>query len=222
MTLQENRFHLSRWIAVTLALLLFGCTTLTPDRIQVLAAIAGQAAQLGAQEWLAAHPTHRDAFNLVIVAINNFVRAGETNMVKYAELLESLPTASLRGTAGEVYVTGTPKEWPDTNGIATVVIWDAELKKSIRVEGELEKPVREAIRRGLVRAVTPMPPAIPNRHRLPGIVPEGAPLTPPLLLRVQPATPLGIVPETPELPAKTDAELDREFEAIKARLKKGK
>lgn len=208
-----------------LLVFLFGCASLTPERINVLAQIAGQAAQLGAQEWLREHPTHRDAFNLVIAAISAFVRNGETDMAKYTELLESLPSGTLRGEAGELYITGSPR---DTNQVATVlqtnfisaglsvvvltnapvvskarlVIWDKELNKAVRVTGALEKPVQRAVRDGLRRAVGPAPPM------------------PPSVGRAVPV--LGIVPESPEPREKTDAELDAEFEAVKARLGKGK
>lgn len=240
-----------------LLVFLLGCTTLTPDRIQVLAMIAGQAAQVGAQEWLVKHPEHRAAFNLVMVAINNFVRSGETNMAKYTALLESLPTSTLRGEAGEVYIAGEPAENElGPKAAAHLVIWDNELKKAVKVTGELERPVQRAIRDGLRRACAPQPPPLPGKSRLPGIVPEGAlprfqpalwPPTPEyhgpnwqihandLLLRYSntipvqfnsnrfpQAAPLVIIPESAEPPSKTDAELDAEFEAIKAGLKKRK
>lgn len=172
-----------------LLVLLFGCTTLTPDRISVLAQIAGQAAQLGAQQWLAQHPEHRDAFNLVIAAINDFVRQGKTNMVEYTELLSSLPTGTFRGDAGELYITDT------------LVVWDRDLGRSTRIVGAAERPVRMAVRDGLRRAVGPKPPM------------------PPRVGRSRPPEPvLGLVPESPDREL-TDAELDAEFEAIKAKLR---
>lgn len=212
-TVPKEHFRACVRVAAIFALLFFtSCASLTPERISVLAAIAGQAAQLGAQEWLAKHPEHRNAFNLVIDSISAFIRAGETNMAKYTELLESLPTSTLRGEAGEIYITGNPR---DANQVATVlqtnfigaglavvvltnapaaskahlVIWDKELNKAVRVTGALEQPVQRAVRDGLRRAVGPTPPMPPRVGRrgepVLGIVPEG----PPSLPQFQPAKP---------------------------------
>lgn len=219
------RFHLHRWIAVIFALLLISCASLTPERVQVLAAIAGQAAQQGAQEWLKAHPDQRPAFNLVMQAIDNFIRAGNTNMAEYTALLESLPTPTLRGTAGEVYVTGTPK----TNVVETahLVIWDAELKKAVPVAGALEKPVMKSVRDGLKRAMAPVPPPLPRFEnatravRMPA-VPSEIHVTNIIVhhwvyvtntVTVEPTLPqLGVTPEG----TGTDAALDAEFKAYLA------
>lgn len=189
-TATTGRFRPCGWIAVILALLFTSCTTLTPDRISVLAQIAGQAAQIGAQQWLAQHPEQRPAFDLVLAAISDFVRQGKTNMVEYTELLSSLPTGTLRGDAGELYISDT------------LVVWDRDLGRSTRIVGAAERPVRMAVRDGLRRAVAPMPPALPKWG----------------FQNAKPAPVLGLVPESPDREM-TDAELDAEFEAIKARLK---
>lgn len=143
-----SRFRYCRRIAATFAvLLLISCTSLTPDRVNLLAAIAGQAAQIGAQEWLAKHPDHRAAFGLVIDELQRLLKAGETNQAQYATNLNSLPTATLAGPSGELYVTED-----------RLVVWDAELKKAVAVEGKAEQPVIRATVAGLKRAMLPLPP----------------------------------------------------------------
>jgi len=208
-----------------LLILLMGCASLTPERINVLAQIAGQAAQLGAQEWLAKHPEHRAAFDAVIVAISALVRNGNTNILAYTELLSSLPTDTLRGVDGELYLSDT------------LIVYDKELRKSTRIVGAAEKPVMDAVRVGLRRAVGPVPPMPPSRSwpqqpPILSVVPEGAPtnrvyVTPPHSSHwYGPSwtnytnayfTPPGI--STNEM---TDAQLDAEFLRIKAQLEKRK
>lgn len=191
---------------------LMGCSSLTPERLNVLASIAGQAAFLGAQEWLRAHPDQKPAFDAVIQAITIALRAGNTNQA--VELLASLPTTTLRGDAGELYVSDR------------LVVWDNDAGKATRITGAGEGAVLVEIRRGLRKAVAPVPPMLPKHHGKPAevlsITPEGAP-TPPPLPRVQNAYwhhPIGSI-HTNDIP-KTDSQLDAEFEAIKAKLAKPK
>lgn len=171
--------------------LLMGCASLTPDRVSVLAAIAGQAAYLGAQDWLRAHPNHRPAFDAVILAISALVKAGNTNQDAYVELLSSLPTMTLRGKAGELYISDA------------LVVYDNDLGRATRISGAAEQPVERAILLGLKQALAPMPPMPNSRHTN----------------QVPPS--LWVLPEAIG-ESKTDAELDAEFEAIKAKLGKPK
>lgn len=194
---QQARASLSLAAVIFTALLCLSCTSLTPERVNVLSAIAAQAAQLGAQEWLAKHPEHRESFLLVIAAFQNALRTGDTNPVAF---LKSLPVSSLAGPAGELYVT----DGRSSNDVqkATLVVWDSELNKSVRAEGALEKPVAMATLAGLKRGVAQMPPKFPpelDRVRR-GHVP-----------------PIAVAITNDPAPL-TDAQLDAQFEAIKAQL----
>lgn len=199
MKLFQQRRVLSGFPCICSALLFFtSCASLTPDRIATLVAIAAQAAQLGAQEWLAAHPEHRAAFQQVIDAINIELKAGNTT--RAIAMLESLPVTSLSGKDGEIYWTGEPRSTNTEATVAgTLVVWDGYLGKPTRITGSAEGPVVNAVRTGLRRAVAPMPPALPVHTK------RGVPV-------------LGVVPESPTREL-TDAELDAEFEAIKLKLK---
>lgn len=144
----ESRFRPCGRIAAILAVLLFtSCASLTPERVNLLAAIAGQAAMIGAQQWLAKHPEHRLSFEAVIAAIQSLIKAGVTNQAAYAELLNGLPTPTLAGPSGELYVTED-----------RLVIWDSELRKAVAVEGKAEAPVIRATVAGLKRGLAPLPP----------------------------------------------------------------
>lgn len=135
-----------------------GCASLTPERLDVLAQIAGLAAQEGAKEWLKKHPDHRLAFDAVIASIAALVKQGETREFKYSELLQSLPTATLAGTEGAVYVTGT-------SNISTnkeqdrIIVYDERTKKAYHVGGDIR--VQRQIVAGLKRAMLPLPPVPP-------------------------------------------------------------
>lgn len=146
------------------ALLFCSCASLTPERVQVLSAIAQQAAHLGVQEWLRTHPTHRDSFQLVLSTLTALLRAGETNQAVYAAYLNSLPTRTLAGPAGELYVTGD-----------RLVIWDAELEKAVAVEGRAEQPVIRATVAGMTRALGPQPP-MPMARKANLIAARGTPV----------------------------------------------
>jgi hypothetical protein len=153
--------HLHGWIAVILsATLLFGCTSLTPERVNVLAAIAGQAAAMGAEEWLLKHPQHRAAFDAVIAELVAVHKNGNTNEQAledaFVERMSSLPTDTFRGRDGELYLTGERKDGGARGGL---VVWDAQLKKSVPVRGEATRPVLKATLVGLKRAMVPKPPA---------------------------------------------------------------
>lgn len=148
---REGRFASCEVILAIFAALLFflfGCASLTQDRVAVLSAIAGQAAQVGAQDWLARHPDQKPIFDSIIIGIAALVKGGVTNQMAYVELLNALPTATLAGTAGELYITEE-----------RLVIWDAELKKAVAVGGAAERPVLRATISGLRRALAPLPPA---------------------------------------------------------------
>jgi hypothetical protein len=147
------------WFAI-LALLFTSCASLTPERIAILAAIAGQAAQIGAQQWLATHPEHRAAFDAVITAIRALVAQGTTNPNAYVELLESLPTSKLAAPSGELMWSGRPK---DGHGVAAILVWDGELAKPVVIEEAAVLPVMKAATAGLKRATAPMPPPIPKK-----------------------------------------------------------
>lgn len=144
------RASLSLAAAICAALLFLGCTTsLTPDRVALLAAIAGQAAQVGVEEWLAKHPTQREAWAIAISAFANAVRNRETNAVGY---LNSLPVSSLAGPSGELYVSGD-----------RLVVWDGEAQKAVAATGALEDPVQRATVSGLKRGLAEKPPKLPPR-----------------------------------------------------------
>lgn len=167
------------WIAVLSAALL-GCSSLslTPERVNVIAGIAGQAAAVGAADWLAKHPGHRDAFQSVINALSAVHKNGNTNNQaledSFVEQMSSLPTDSLKGPDGELYVVGEPKERKVTNPTAErpyggLVVWDAHLKKAVVVRGAATRPVLKATLIGLKRAMVPQPPApVVARARKPG------------------------------------------------------
>lgn len=135
------------------ACLFCSCSSLTPERVDILAQIAGQAAQFGTQQWLKDHPDHRDAFALVLAELQRLLKAGETNQAQYATNLNGLPTATLAGPSGAVYVTED-----------RLVVWDAELKKAVTVKGAAEQPVIRATVSGLKRAMLPLPP-VPGKAR---------------------------------------------------------
>lgn len=147
-------------LATLTALLFFGCASLTQDRVTVLAAIAGQAAQVGAQEWLAKHPEHRALFTAALAELTALAGAGitttSTNEMAVASALErlsQLPTATLSGPDGAVYMR-----------MADLAVWDG--RKIVVLQGAATVPVLKAIRVGLKRAMAPLPPA-----------PEPVPLT---------------------------------------------
>lgn len=150
-------------LALTLVLLM-GCTSLTPERISLLAAIAGQAAQIGAANWLVKHPDQRPAFDLAIMILSDLVRRGETNQLAYINVLEGLPLATFSGPAGDLNITGTPKNPTVVPWEPKLVIWDAGLEKATVVQGKAEMPVMRATVAGLKRAVAPRPP-LPDKLR---------------------------------------------------------
>lgn len=154
------------------------CSTLTPDRIAVIAALAGNAAQIGVESWLVRHPEHRASFQAVANAIAAFLAAqggppATAKEATVAELLSSLPTPTLASREAELYVTGD-----------NLVVWDARANKASTVEGPAVEPVLKAVREGMGRALAPMPP-MPGRVRAlvtapgssPGLV-AGADTTP--------------------------------------------
>jgi hypothetical protein len=126
--------------------LLMGCTSLTPERVSLLAAIAGQAAQIGAANWLIKHPDQRPAFDAVILALTALVQGGVTDQRAYVEVLNSLPTATLAGPEGAVYVTDA------------LVVYDFDSDQPTRIKGAAEVPVRKAVIAGLKRGMAPKPP----------------------------------------------------------------
>lgn len=146
--------RLRGWLAVILTALLCSCASLTPDRIAVLAALAGNAAQIGVSLWLDKNPDHRGSFEAVARAIAAFLAAQagpgvapEAKEATVAELLSSLPTPTLASKEGELYVSGD-----------NLVIWDAKLKKASTVEGAAVEPVLKAVKEGMRRALVPKPP----------------------------------------------------------------
>lgn len=177
-----------------LLVFLLGCTSLTPERIGVISAIAGQAAQLGIQLWLEQHPTHRKAVEFTVQEFANGVKEGKTNPVP---VLHRLPTSSLAGPHGDVYVSGD-----------RLVVWDAELNKGVAATGEAEKPVLREVLAGLKRGVATMPPKLPVRVKRE--IPHHGAISHPI-----PIANSGAVDNPIPL---TDAQLDAQFEAVKAML----
>lgn len=195
-------------VMLSAALLVMSCSSLTPERVSVLSQIAGQAAALGAEEWLAKHPEHRQVFSNAVAELGAFLKTDEKNPQTLEDaavsFLAKLPTGTLRGKDGELYVTG------DTNGPASLVVWDPALKKGVEVGGESARPVVKQIYLGMRRALGPKPPVpvaggrarkpedlegrtpeapkkdpmtdyVPDHHVIGGTPP---PLTPPRLTRV--------------------------------------
>lgn len=196
---QQPRASLSLAAAICAALLFCSCTRLTPDRVALLSAIAGQAAQVGVEEWLAKHPTQREAWAIAISAFANAVKTGETNPVSY---LKSLPVSSLAGPEGALYVTGTRS----SNKVdkAILVVWDNETQKSVAATGPAEEPVQRAVMAGLKRGLAEKPPKLPP--------PDWR-----RLARTNAYT-LEAPPGFSTNAELTDAELDAQFTAIKAQL----
>jgi hypothetical protein len=181
---------LSLATAISAALLFTSCASLTPERIDALANIAGLAAQIGAANWLQKHPENRPMFEAAIAAINALIRAGITNPDAYAEQLNKLPTDLLAGPEGDVMVSPVPR--------AGVLVWDVESKKAVVVKGKSVLPVAKSISRGLRNATSPAPPKLPTSRRHNLTVTDGdgwfeKPLS--------------------------DAELDAQFESVKLTLK---
>jgi len=135
-------------IAAILTALLFltsSCSSLTPERVHLLASIALQAAQIGAQVYLAKHPDKKPWFDAVTQAASDLMRLERTPQV--IEMLQNLPTDTLSGKDGEVYITEK-----------RIVIWDSTTSKATVAQGKAESPVLKATVLGLKRASHPLPP----------------------------------------------------------------
>lgn len=174
-----------RIVAIFAALLFFGCASLTPDRVALLAQIAGQAAQIGAQNWLAKHPDQKQLFNDVIAAITALVQAGITNQQAYVEQLHRLPTTTLAGPEGSVVVKTDH-----------LVITDKVADKATVLTEPATMPVVKATLSGLRKGCTPLPP-------VPVVVVSPVKRPPPR------GTPTPTVKSAPPL---SDQELNRQFE----------
>ncbi len=140
-------------ILLSLPLVLL-CSCSTPQKTQELASVLGQAANFGAQAYLASHPEARPAFDAAIALLAAFQRGGGTNSVELAGALSRLPVALSAPAVGkEVYMT---------DGL---VLYDQRTAKAQRVL-DVKKPSRVVVRefrRGLAQAVAPKPP-VPARH----------------------------------------------------------
>lgn len=143
------------YLAIPLCLL-FGCSTLTPEKVNNLAVLAGTAASIGAQLYLQAHPEQKPAFDLAIVALNAFLASGGANPSQFANLLSSLPTNTLPGPTADLYVSGQPL--PDTDHKRLIIYKKGE-GVPVVVQGKDALPVARAITAGLQRAVLAKPPA---------------------------------------------------------------
>ncbi len=174
---------------------LLGCASITPETVNLLAQIAGQAAQIGAQNWLVRHPDQRQLFDDVIAAITVLVRVGITNQHAYVEQLNRLPTTALASDSGAVVVTST-----------NLVIVDTKRSKATVLKEPATMPVVKATLGGLRKGTGPLPPVpvaavAPAKRRPPAGMPvptvkaatqrvgEQRPLLP-LLLPPQPRHPL--------------------------------
>lgn len=166
-------------------LLLIGCTSLTPDRINLLASIAGQAAAIGAQAWLAEHPGHKVAFDAVIGMLTQIYQSGNNNQQSMedatVERLSSLPITSLAGKDGAIYWSGRSVKDTSTNAVAPyggLLIWDGS--KAVAIRGAATEPVLKELVRGLkrgTRTVTKVPP-LPDKTTAPAPVRRRARVTP--------------------------------------------
>lgn len=142
---------------------LAGCSSLTPERVNVLAGIAGQATSSGVSDWLAKHPKHRQAFENALIPLQQIQRSGNTNEQAledaFVQFLGSLPTDAFSGPDGALYVTGA-----STNVLRSthggLVVFDKKLNKSVAVHGAATLPVVKATLSGLKRAMLPKPPAL--------------------------------------------------------------
>lgn len=154
------------WIPVMLSAALLGCssltTSLTPDRVQVLSQIAGQAVYFGVGEWLKKHPGQQSSFEAIYIALSGLVKATNYNEDAWTELLSSLPVNALEGPNGALYVS------------EGLVVWDAHLKKGVAVRQEATPAVLKATYRGLRNAVWLPKPPVPGKEKsLKGILPDG-------------------------------------------------
>lgn len=146
---------MKRLLAIPLVLLLCSCSTMTPDRIALLSALAGSAAQLGLQLYLQNNPTHRPGVQAVVDALKLIQVPTEQSV---ATELQSLPTTTLRGSESELYVANDN----------TLRIYDAKSGKTFDVPpGLAGEAVARAIRAGMRRAVEPVPPLPARVKRVP-------------------------------------------------------
>lgn len=142
----DNPEFMKRLLVVPLVLLLCSCSTMTPDRIALLSALAGSAAQIGLQIYLSNNPTHRPGAQAVVDALRRIEVPTEQAV---ATELQSLPTTTLKGPESELYVADTGK----------LVIWDKQRKKAFDVPpGLAGEAVARAVRDGLRRAMVVRPP----------------------------------------------------------------
>lgn len=158
--------RLRPWTAVTSALLLLGCSSLTPERVNTLADIAGRAVAVGAAAWLEKHTNHVDSFNAVIAGLSHLQKVGNTNQDAWVELLSSLPTDGFTSADGGLYWSGLStnaihNEASSTNrSYGGVLVWDAKINKSTLVRGPAVVPVLRKTLSGLKRATLPKPPRL--------------------------------------------------------------
>ncbi len=167
--MKRHLLSISHFLAFPLAVFFFltGCQSMSPEKAQVIASIVGQAANFGAQAYLASHPEARPAFDAAIALLGAFQRGGSTNQVQLAEALSHLPDVLQADEAGkELYVADVKA--------GKLVLFDQDTKKAQRLDGPLAKPAIRELRRGLARAVGPRVPVPAGALLLPGFVPTGA------------------------------------------------
>lgn len=153
-----------KYLAVIMAVvLLSGCKSMTPERLNTIAAIAGSAAAVGSAIYLTEHPEHKPAFDAVVLALATVLAtsatnevSAETNYNKFVERLSSLPPeAQLKSAEGELYLSDAPKGEPSK---PFLVVWDATLRKPVKIEPEQSRAVMRSTLAGLRKAVGPRPP----------------------------------------------------------------
>lgn len=151
--MQEHRFRFGSRIAIALAALLFtSCASLTPDQAKFWADLAGQAAQVGLQIWLQQNPEHRENVKEIVDAMGrrSIQPPGlESSGPTEEQFLAALPVRALGGpgSRADLFITET-----------SLLIHDKTTGKSKMVDGKDRAKVLKAIREGMRRAVTPLPP----------------------------------------------------------------
>lgn len=173
-----NRFVLrfcpvGRIAAILTAALLFlgpGCASLTPNRINAIAAIAGAAVQIGAAVWLDQHPEDKPLFNAVILTLSAIAMAGQPvsqDQETFVKVLATLPTPVLKCGNGALCIVADHQ---------LVVVEDIP-KRATLIVGALEAPVRRATLSGLKAAMAPKPPVLPSAKTRRGAAVEPKPLS---------------------------------------------
>ncbi len=143
-------------------LALCSCSTMTPEKVNDLAILAGTAASIGATIYLQAHPEQKPAFDLATIALQSFLASGKTDPAQFANLMGALPTDALPGPTADLYVSKP-----------NLVVYDKGKELATKVEGKAALPTMRAISSGLTRAMLakPAPGRSAKRVEVPVVLP---------------------------------------------------